>query len=135
MSRFYASINKSGKVVGVQQSPSEINAQSLVEIDSLDESLIGKVYQNGRFADDTTPPAPRLRLSVREFREQFTQAEKQAIYTAAKSSVDVEVWLDDLRSVSYVDLDFPQTIASVRGLEDAELLGTGRADEILAGVA
>lgn len=79
-------------------------------------------------------PEPRMRLSVREFREQFTAAEKTAIYTAAKSSVEIEVWLDDLRSVTYVDLDFPQTIASVQGLESAGLIGAGRADEILSGV-
>lgn len=76
----------------------------------------------------------RLRLSVREFREQFTAAEKSAIYTAAKSVIDVEVWLDDLRSVEWVDLDFQQTIDSVNGLEAAGLIGTGRAAEILEGL-
>lgn len=88
---------------------------------------------------DFTEPAPgepekRMRLSVREFREQFTAAEKQAIYTAAKSVIDIEVWLDDLRSVEWVDLDFQQTIDSVNGLEAASLIGTGRAAEILEGL-
>ncbi|MEM1145840.1 MAG: hypothetical protein AAGI88_24980 [Pseudomonadota bacterium] len=79
-------------------------------------------------------PQARLRLSVREFREQFTMAEKQAIYTAAKANVDLEIFLDDLRSVEFVDLDFPQTVASVQTLETAGLLASGRAAEILAGI-
>lgn len=133
MSNFYASVDSDSRVVGVQQSPVKLSGPNLVPVDGLEESLIGKVYQGGQFVDD---PAPRVRtrLSVREFREQFTMAEKQAIYTAAKTNVDVEVWLDDLRSVSYVDLDFPQTVTSVQALEAAGLIGEGRADEILAGV-
>jgi len=101
--------------------------------DSAEAAQPGGGWDGATFSAPT--PSPRMRLSVREFREQFTEAEKQAIYTAAKTSVAVEVWLDDLRSVTYVDLDFPQTVASVQGLESAGLIASGRAAEILAGVS
>lgn len=93
---------------------------------------IGWLYDGTNFSEPVVEK--RMRLSVREFREQFTAAEKQAIYTTAKSVVDIEVWLDDLRSVEWVDLDFQQTIDSVNGLEVAGLIGAGRAAEILEGL-
>jgi hypothetical protein len=43
------------------------------------------------------------------------------------------IYLDDLISQDYVDLDFKQTIDSVNALEAFGLIGTGRAAEILQG--
>lgn len=87
---------------------------------------------------EATPPestiAPRLRLTKREFRNQFTMPEKQAIYTAAETSADIRIFLDDLQAAEYIDCDNADTIASVNALESATLIATGRADEILAGV-
>lgn len=84
------------------------------------------------------PPAvepelpPVTQISKLAFRNRFTQAEKEAIYTAAESSVSVKIWLDDLNAASYVDLTDQQTIDGVNSLEAAGLIGAGRVSEILA---
>lgn len=88
------------------------------------------------------PPAPdpdhARRLTKLEYMNRFHDAELAAIYSAAKVSVAVEVWLAKFNAATpdadgtSVDLDDPRTIAGVRALEDAGLLGTGRAAEILA---
>lgn len=83
-------------------------------------------------------PVPvRRRLSTLAFRDRFTQSEKVAIYTASKTSVEVQIWLDDLSAATpendrtSVDLDDPRTIAGVTALEVIGLIGIGRAAEIL----
>ena len=100
-----------------------------------DGAGIGWTWDGSTATPPTQPaPAPRLRLTKREFRKQFTFAEKQAIYTAAETSVDIRIFLDDLMAAEYIDCDNSDTISSVNALEAATLIGTGRADEILAGV-
>lgn len=86
------------------------------------------------------PAAPILRrLSTLSFRDRFTMDEKRAIYTAAQSSVDVRIWLDDLNAATpesdgtAVDLDDPRTVSGVQALESAGLLAAGRAAQILGG--
>lgn len=73
-------------------------------------------------------------LSRFEFRSQFTAAEKQAIYTAAETVIDVRIWLDDLASAEQVDLENQATIDGLNTLEASGLIGVGRAAEILKGV-
>lgn len=124
-----------GTVRGIHFSPGEVSDANYVPVDEGDDVRIGYIYSNGAFAPPPSPePAPRLRLSKREFRNQFTMPEKQAIYTAAESSVDVRIFLDDLMAVDFVDLDFPDTMAAVNSLESAGLLAPGRASEILSGL-
>jgi len=87
-----------------------------------------------RLVPDTSgfvPPAPR-RITRLAFRNKFTGAEKIAIYTAAESSVQIRVWLDDLNAAEFVDLDYPATVAGVQALEAGGLIGEGRAAAILA---
>lgn len=85
------------------------------------------------------PPAPvRRRLSTLAFRDRFMMDEKRAIYTAAQTSIDVRIWLDDLTAATpdgdgtAVDLDDPRTVAGVQALEAAGLIGVGRAAQVLA---
>ena len=100
-----------------------------------DGAGIGWTWDGSTATPPTQPaPAPRLRLTKREFRKQFTFAEKQAIYTAAETSVDVRIFLDDLMAAEHIDCDNADTVASVNALETNGLIATGRADEILAGV-
>lgn len=81
--------------------------------------------------DAPAPPVTRS-ITVLAFRSRFTQAEKQAIYTAAKSSVDVQIWLDDLAVATEVILDDARTLAGLQAMESAGFIGAGRAAEILA---
>lgn len=83
------------------------------------------------------PEAPKAvfvnrRITHLEFMGRFTDAELVGIYTAAKSSVAVEIWLDKFKLASDVDKDDARTIAGLQALETAGLLAAGRAAEILA---
>lgn len=71
------------------------------------------------------------RVTRLAFRNRFLPAEKAALYTAAKTSVDIQIYLDDVNAASYIDLQRPDTRASVQALETAGLIGAGRAAQIL----
>jgi len=79
------------------------------------------------------PQPPVTKLTRLEFRNRFTQAEKQALYTAAESNVDLRIYLDDLAAAEYVDVTDPATIASINALAPA-IIAPERVDEILAPV-
>ena len=86
----------------------------------------------GRYWAGETPEPPQVRrVSRLAFRNRFTDAEKLAIYTAAESSAQIRVWLDDLAAAEFVDLDYGATVAGVQALEVAGIIGAGRAAEIL----
>jgi len=82
---------------------------------------------------------PRRRITRLEFMNRMTDVELAGVYTAAKASVAVEVWLAKFHSTTpeadgtSVDLDDPRTVAGVQALEAAGLLAAGRATEILGG--
>lgn len=65
------------------------------------------------------------------FRNRFTIAEKTALYEAAKTEVEVQIYLDDIQAATYIDLSRPDTIAGVQQLEALGVLAEGRAAEIL----
>lgn len=73
-------------------------------------------------------------VTLVEARALFTDAEKINIYTAAKTEVAVQVWLDDLHAVQnqMVNKSDPRFIAGVNAMEFGGLIAAGRAAEILA---
>ncbi len=83
-----------------------------------------------------TPPARRL--SKLGYMQRFTDDEMAGIYSAAKISIQMEVWLAKFNATTpeldgtSVDLDDPRTIGGLLAMEAAGLLATGRAAEILA---
>lgn len=80
---------------------------------------------------------PRRRLTKLEYMNRFSDTELTGIYSAAKVSIDVEVWLAKFNAATpdadgtSVDLDDPRTIAGAQTLQAAGLIGPGRAAEIL----
>jgi len=135
MSNFYAQIS-SNVVVGVSQLAGSVSASDMIPIDSLTDVSPGDVYDPETETFSTPDPVstPRLRLTKREFRNQFTFFEKQTIYTAAETSVNIRIFLDDLMAAEYIDVDSAETIGGVQALESATLIASGRSAEILAGV-
>jgi len=79
----------------------------------------------------TAPPAPKV-ITKLAFMNLFTDAELVTIYTAAKSSVAIEVWIKKLEAAKDVTLNNQATIDGVNALEAAKLIGVGRAARILA---
>ena len=91
-------------------------------------------YKNGEWLEPSPPaPKPQSRILTRlEYMNQFTDAELAAIYTAAKSVVEIEIWLEKFKVTTEVDIDDPRTVSGVQALEGAGLIAAGRAQEILA---
>ena len=77
-------------------------------------------------------PLPVKALPTKlEFFDRFTDAEQVAIYDAAKTVTQVQIWLDKFKLASDIDVTDPRTIAGIQALEAAGLLAAGRAAEIL----
>ena len=82
-------------------------------------------------------PKVSRRISKQQFIDRFTPVEMSTILDAAKVNVAVEAWLFRFHSVTpeadgtSIDLDDARTIESTIGLEQAGLIGAGRAAEIL----
>jgi len=70
-------------------------------------------------------------LSKLDFLARFTDAELVGIYTEAKTSVLLEIWIDKFKLSANIDLENPLTISGLQYLESIGLLDTGRANEIL----
>ncbi len=74
---------------------------------------------------------PSTIVSKIDFRKSFTNDELIAIYTAAKTDVQVEIWLDGFKLDVQVDLSEPSVLVGLEFLESKALLASGRAREIL----
>ena len=70
-------------------------------------------------------------LSKLECMELFTESELVSIYTAAKTIVQIEIWLAKFNQAQEINKDDPRIIAGINSLETAGLIGVGRAKEIL----
>lgn len=77
------------------------------------------------------------RLSKLAYMNRFHDDELAAVYSAAKVSVAVEIWLAKFNAATpeadgtAIDLDDPRTAGGVHALESVGLIGAGRALEIL----
>lgn len=92
-------------------------------------------YDDGRVTREINIPAPAVvdkRKTRLEFLDLFTHAELSGIYSAAKTIVDIEIYLDKVKAAEFIDLADPRTIAGVNSLESSGLIAVGRAAEILA---
>lgn len=100
-----------------------------------DTAGIGWSYDGKTFTAPLPPvepviPVSRI-LSKLEYMNRFHEEELVAIYTAAKSVILVEIWLEKFKLASNVDLDDAATIAGLKQMELAGLIGEGRSAEIL----
>ncbi len=67
-----------------------------------------------------------------EYMNKFTDTELATIYTVAKTSIAVEIWLEKFKLASDINLDDPRVVGGLQALEQFGLIGPGRAAEILA---
>lgn len=75
---------------------------------------------------------PDAQLSQVKFLKRFTPTEYEVIKTAAAVNGTVDYYFQLMMSADYVCVSDPDTVAGVTMLEQAGLLGSGRAAEILA---
>lgn len=81
----------------------------------------------------TDVPVVAMTWTKLEYLRRFTQDERIAIRTAAKSVPQLEDYMALLELASEVRSDDPDIIAALNMLEGAGLIGEGRAQEILNG--
>lgn len=95
-----------------------------------DEAVLAEVKarQAAQVPPDGQPHQPLTKLA---FMNRFTMEELAGIYTAAKSEVMVEVFLDKLKLAEDVDISDANTRAGIQMLVASGLLGAERAAEIL----
>lgn len=93
----------------------------------------------------TEPSVPSVKITRLAFRNRFTTAEKIALELASKDntaappaqrqqSAMIKVYLDDVNSAEFIDLNRKDTRQGVLLLETVGLIATGRAVEILDAV-
>ena len=83
--------------------------------------------------DVVQPVITERKISKLDYMELFTDNEMVAIFTAAKASPLVEIWLEKFRLSEFIDLADPRNADGLYALESAGILGQGRALEILNG--
>lgn len=140
---YYAQIDDARRVVAITETAGLVEAAHMLPINSLDESLLGRVHaaESGEFAAPDAPAATRW-ITVLAFRQRFTQSEKIALEIAQLDNpaatmqergqaAALRVLLADVAVATYIDLDRADTREGVEALEAATLLGVGRAAEIL----
>lgn len=99
-----------------------------------DEQVLAQIQADAEAAQAAvaTAPVSKAPITKLEFMNRFTMDELAGIYTAAKTEVMIEVFLDKLKLSTEIDLSDANTIAGVNSLAAAGLLTADRAKEILA---
>lgn len=130
---YYAQIT-SGVVTAVTETHSPIDAPNMVEVQSLDSTLLGCTYADGVF----TPPAPMAtprHITQLAFLNRFTDAEAIGIDLASigatTQAATMRRYLNKVNAAAFIDLDRADTRAGVQALEAAGALAVGRATAIL----
>jgi hypothetical protein len=109
-----------------------VNGNVVNTIDA-SEDFCAAHYPFYRLVEEPIVITPSVRtLTKLAYMNRFTDAELGGIYTAAKSNVQIEVWLDKFKLAEEINLDDSSTISGVQALEAAGLLAAGRSAEILA---
>lgn len=128
---YYAQLQDS-IVVGVSQVSEAIASPDLIEITSLDASLIGSHYAGGVFTAPVPVATPFAPWTKKQFLLRFTPVEYGAIKAAVLVSHEIDYYWALFTNSDSVDKTDPVTIAGINALEAAGLLAVGRAAGILA---
>lgn len=105
-------------------------------VEATDDVVIGWIFDNGAFYPQPVAESQPVRILTKlQYMNRFTDEELAGIYAAAKSVVQVEIWLEKFKLASEIDLDDQRTVAGVQALEASGLIAAGRAAEILSGAA
>jgi len=113
MTFYYAQV-KNERVISVLESSKEMENKpdNVIQIDSLDISLINKIYSNGQFLDPPPQPKTYSRLQIiEELGDIYTN-----IVTASKSDVETEIWLEKFRLTEFFDFSRQNDVDSIQFL-------------------
>lgn len=93
-------------------------------------------FDHAEYSDtviDSQPQASGGILTRRGFIKRFTVSEYAAIKTAAQSNDTVDYYWQMFCLAEEIDTNDPDTVAGMTMLEQAGLIGPGRATEVLSG--
>ena len=114
---YYAQLNADGRVCAVTETSGPIEGGHIIQVDSLDASLLGRPYdaETGVFGDPPAPPAPEWEwfIDIGPFFDRFGAA-KMAVLTSTDAGV--RGILSDLQVRTWIDLqreDVAQGLAYV----------------------
>lgn len=96
---------------------------------------VGMVLSEDGTTLSPRPPAEPVEapiMTVLQFRDRYTLAEKTGIYTAAESDPMIRVILDDLNNAEFVDITDQDTIDGVDYLISSGVIDASRRDDLLA---
>lgn len=124
---FYYVLIKDGVVMAAQESETEIEGDSpYMAVDEL--PAMQSIFDGEKF---TAPEPEKIRIiTVRAFRSRLTLAEKIAI--KASQNPAVQVLDDDLKTSTFIDLDFVELQQGIDYLISEELIAPERKAELLA---
>jgi len=88
-------------------------------------------WQYGTYAPEPAPEVVDMRITKLAFKQRFTADERIAIREAAAVNPQIYDFEDLVNAATYIDLMRPDTIAAVNAIEQAGLIQSGRAVEIL----
>lgn len=108
----------------------EVNGIDTYQILSLTPEEM-QIVRDELYAEEQAALHKRAILTPLTFLNRFTDNEAKSILGLAKTDPDVELWWIKYNKAQDIDLLDPQTISGVQALEDATILATGRAAEIL----
>lgn len=95
-----------------------------------DEEVLAAIEAE-QTAQAIVPSEPITVITKLAFMNRFTMEELAAIYTAARTEVMVEVFLDKLKLAEHVDVSDPNTIAGLHALAAGGLLSEARVQAVL----
>ena len=98
--------------------------------------MVNPIYNIGEDSVSVTYIVQSLKkqtlFTPREFRQRFSMDEKVAIYELARVSVLVQIFVDDMNSADFIDIEYSETIEGMTILNSAGILTDERYDELMA---
>lgn len=110
--KIYANINNAGVVTSLLQTSVEVLAPTMIEVPEYDETLLGKLYDDGDFINAQEPapltwanaPAEYFHIEVGAFYDRFGAAK---IPVLASSDATAQALVRDTQVRKYIDLKRP----------------------------
>lgn len=131
MSYYILADQLTGELIQVSNEPITQGEGQIVKIRQGETPDLAKHSWNSGSLAFVETRASRF-LTQEAFTRRLTTDELRAVYTLAKQSIDVEIWLDRFKMAKEIDLDDAFLVGGLQGLSAAGVFSPERVAEILA---
>lgn len=118
--KLYAQIDVNGVVFAVSELSGDLDLPDLIPLQSLSDCNLGDTFLNGEFVRPEIVTQVITQITVGAFRRRLTLAEKIAVKTS--SDPVIQVFNDDLMSLTYVDIKDPELLIGLQYMASENLL-------------